>query len=80
VVISYAYTDEDRKAWWNCICDCGAEKVAQGNSLVRGSCQSCGCITDSIGELNIKKYLDEHQIKFQTQIKFKELKQLRFDF
>lgn len=28
---------------WNCLCDCGNEKVVYGSCLVSGSTKSCGC-------------------------------------
>ncbi len=34
---------EDNKTLWNCICDCGNEKVVDGKSLKNGSIVSCGC-------------------------------------
>ena len=29
--------------YWNCICDCGAEKAIRGSSLRTGHEKSCGC-------------------------------------
>lgn len=29
--------------WW-CLCDCGTEKVINGNSLAAGNSRSCGCL------------------------------------
>lgn len=31
------------RTYWNCLCDCGAEVVAQGCHLVSGRTKSCGC-------------------------------------
>lgn len=28
---------------WNCICDCGAERVVRQSNLISGSTKSCGC-------------------------------------
>lgn len=33
---------------WKCICDCGTEKVIQGNSLKSGRIRSCGCLHKEI--------------------------------
>ena len=30
-------------AFWNCVCDCGAELEVSRNALVTGKTQSCGC-------------------------------------
>lgn len=32
-----------RRARWNCICDCGRQKVALGYTLRNGKTKSCGC-------------------------------------
>lgn len=29
---------------WNCVCDCGVEKIVYGENLAQGKTQSCGCI------------------------------------
>ncbi|HDX9500141.1 TPA: AP2 domain-containing protein, partial [Bacillus thuringiensis] len=31
------------KTMWNCLCDCGNERVVDGYSLSKGSSKSCGC-------------------------------------
>lgn len=33
-----------KKAYWLCFCDCGNKKIVCGDSLVRGSVKSCGCL------------------------------------
>lgn len=30
---------------WKCKCDCGGEKIVQGQSLVTGNVKTCGCRT-----------------------------------
>lgn len=42
-VMSYAHTLKKR-SWWNCVCECGGTKIANGHELVRGDTKSCGCI------------------------------------
>lgn len=32
------------KIYWSCVCDCGKEKIIQGNSLREGRTKSCGCL------------------------------------
>lgn len=32
-----------RVSYWNCLCDCGGQKVVAGNNLQGGSVKSCGC-------------------------------------
>ena len=38
-----AYKTDKSKIYWNCICDCGNETIVQGNNLISGKTQSCGC-------------------------------------
>lgn len=69
--------------YWMCKCDCSnLVEVASGH-LKKGDIQSCGCIKTSIGESNIKDILIKNKIKFNTQISFndlKNIKSLRYDF
>jgi len=71
--------------YWMCKCDCGNPELKEvaSNHLQRGSVQSCGCITISIGEQNIENLLIKNNIPYQTQITFSDLKNikpLRYDF
>ena len=54
-VISRA-ENKDRKAMWNCLCDCGNAKVVSGTHLRTNHVQSCGCyhseVIAQIGRLN----------------------------
>jgi hypothetical protein len=43
LVLSYAETRQ-KKAYWLCRCDCGAERVVCGGNLRKGTSQSCGCL------------------------------------
>lgn len=43
VVVSRAENSSSHVAW-NCLCDCGKEKVCLGINLKRGKSQSCGCM------------------------------------
>jgi hypothetical protein len=42
-VISYSHTNHHRKAFWNCVCECGVRKAIMGLRLVSGHTKSCGC-------------------------------------
>lgn len=69
--------------YWVCQCDCGNQKEVASNHLKNGNIQSCGCIKVSIGEMNIKKILEENNIQYKEQITFdnlKNIKPLRYDF
>lgn len=42
-VINYSRNSNDRKALWNCICDCGRKVIASGKNMREGTTNSCGC-------------------------------------
>ena len=69
--------------YWLCNCECGNQKEVASNHLKRGDVKSCGCITTSIGEMNIKKIFEENNIQYREQVTFEDLKNikpLRYDF
>lgn len=47
VVVSRAENKSGHPAW-NCLCDCGQEKVCLGINLKRGKSKSCGCLRSEI--------------------------------
>ena len=53
-VIEQAGHDGYGKILWRCQCDCGAEKVTHGRSLVNGNCKSCGCLNLDVKRANEK--------------------------
>lgn len=61
LVVTSLYGKVNGSYKWNCICDCGNEKVIDGHSLTRGRSKSCGCsaharkykIGDKFGYLTI---------------------------
>lgn len=64
LVIEKTEQRSDGSVMWKCQCDCGAIKIINGSSLRQGLTRSCGCGTISIGEENILKILDTHQIPY----------------
>ena len=83
-VINEAGRDKNGRVLWNCLCDCGNEKIALGKSLRAGLVTSCGCI-HSKGEFKIKNLLNEIKIKYISQYHIDDLKSknnyhLYFDF
>lgn len=68
-----------------CDCSCGTKNIeVWGVYLNTGEKKSCGCLR-SVGEMTIKQYLDEHNIKYNTQLAFIDLVSdnnvpLKFDF
>jgi hypothetical protein len=61
---------------WECKCDCGNIVFVGGNKLKTYHTTSCGCITESIGEINIEKILKENDIPYMRD--FPHFKDLRF--
>lgn len=47
-VLSFAGILNKTHTTWNCICDCGTQKVVRGPNLVKGLTKSCGCISKEI--------------------------------
>ena len=70
---------------WICKCECGTiTHPILGSNLRRGATKSCGCLV-SRGEAKIRELLNENNIKFDTQITFKDCISelgvpLKFDF
>jgi len=54
VVISMAIGG--RTPNWNCICDCGTEKIINGISLREGRTKSCGCLSREIASVTGRKH------------------------
>jgi len=44
LVVSAAGSDRHGHAAWNCVCDCGTEKVISGGPLRAGKISSCRCL------------------------------------
>lgn len=74
----------DNNVLWRCKCECGAETLIKGTSLLHGV-QSCGCVL-SKGEARIAKLLSQNNIKFEVQKTFDDCvfpdtrHKARFDF
>ena len=41
---------------WNCVCDCGTERVVRGKSLRGGISKSCGCYRDELAGNRNRKH------------------------
>lgn len=44
---------------WLCVCDCGAERIAQASILRSGGVRSCGCLKRDISAARAEKYWTE---------------------
>ena len=75
------HTNGKRSRIYNCLCDCGNYCQIQHQYLAFGDTTSCGCIR-SKGEFQIEQLLKEHNVNFQREYSFENLKDklsLRFD-
>ena len=75
----------DKSIIWKCQCACEKHSIieASGSDLRSGKKTSCGCEGKSKGEDKIANILQEHNILFIKEKKFKEckvIKELPFDF
>ena len=70
----------DSNIIWHCKCDCGNECDVKSYFLKKGLTQSCGCISSSIGEMNIQEILNNNNIQYKKEYIIKDLGKLRFDF
>ena len=78
-----AYVDDDRRAIWNCRCDCGNITQVSSHSLLGGNTVSCGCLHRSIGEIRLEEILSQMNINYCSQYRIKDCKYkktLSFDF
>ena len=70
------HTNGKRSRIYNCLCDCGNYCQIQHQYLAFGDTTSCGCIR-SKGEFQIEQLLKEHNINFQREYSFENLKDKR---
>lgn len=43
-IISYSHTSNNYNTYWNCLCECGRQKVIIGSGIKSGKIKSCGCL------------------------------------
>ena len=74
-VISFAGSNSG-KAEWNCICECGKNKIASGDSLRTGKIKSCGCFQKESRGQNLKTHAMSRSPTYRS---WQEMKQRCFD-
>lgn len=82
-VICRDTTRKENRPYWLCQCKCGNKTSVLTQHLLTKRIQSCGCLGSSVGEAIITDILVEHNIPFQREYKFSDLKDksyLRYDF
>lgn len=71
---------------WRCKCDCGNEHETTSDCLLSGKSTSCGCMTISKGERKVKEILENKNILFESEKRFRDCRNsktnalLPFDF
>ena len=79
-VIEQTSERKNKSIVWICKCDCGNIVSIDSYNLRNKITQSCGCITSSIGENNIKEILNKNNIFFKSEYTQPSLNKKRFDF
>lgn len=78
--------DKTGSQFWECECKyCGKPYIRCARHIVYGHVNSCGCQTESLGVLDISRFLKEHNIKYKKEYTFTDLyskngHKLRYDF
>jgi hypothetical protein len=80
VVIAFAeQRGAERKTYWRCRCDCGAEVVVWGGNLTRSHTHSCGCLQRDLASrraamLNPRAQLEGRRFGRLTVLAFAEMR------
>lgn len=83
VVQNLAYINDERRAVWNCKCDCGNEVQVTSHGLLGNHNISCGCAKQSLGEKKVEKILKQLKCNYAKEYRIsdcKNVKPLPFDF
>lgn len=83
VVQDLAYINKERRAIWNCKCDCGNMVQVSSHGLLSKYNTSCGCARRSAGEIKVETLLSQMKINYCTQYRINDCKNKRalpFDF
>lgn len=76
-------SDKERRAIWECQCDCGETILVPSKLLVDKKVLSCGCLKESLGEKKVSELLETLGYNFIKQYRIPEcrlIKPLPFDF
>ena len=53
-----------KRAYWNCLCDCGKTCTAMGKYLRQGKKRSCGCLKRESAQINAKAMTESNNLPF----------------
>lgn len=59
-VLSFSYT-ENKRAFWNCECECGKVKAIRSHDLLAGKVNSCGCL--KVEQARQRNYKHGHSVR-----------------
>ena len=71
-------SSNNQRRLWLCKCDCGNYRLVSTYNLRKGYVKSCGCLK-SKGEEKIAQVLKKTNIRFKTQKKFQNCKNINFN-
>ena len=83
VVQDLAYVNNNRRAVWNCKCDCGNIVQVSSHELLSNHTISCGCKRRSAGEIKIEELLKQMKLNYCIEYRIENCKNKRtlpFDF
>lgn len=77
--------NKEKRALWECQCDCGTICYLSSRYLLSMNVKSCGCETKSYGELYIREQLQSYNFCFKEQYSFSDClspkkRRIKFDF
>lgn len=69
-----------KRVAWHCLCSCGKEYDVVATDLTSGDVISCGHLSQSYSEYHIEQWLQQHNFKYNIEVRLPGLEKLRFDF
>jgi hypothetical protein len=68
-VLRYAYS-KDKRTYWECKCDCGNIKIAEGSGLMKKDIESCGCLRRNLHSKRPYEWLYNSITRYLKQRKY----------
>lgn len=62
-VLKYVGTSEDRRALWECSCECGRTFITRGKDLRQGKVNSCGCARREHSSERMRRINTKHGLR-----------------
>ena len=71
LVLSFAGSNSDHKAQWNCLCDCGNNAIVSGKHMRKGNTVSCGCVKHETDHSRFLSHGESSSIEYKTWLSMK---------